>query len=55
MNNQGIIINRIALRKIFNNPETIYEKGAFDGYLHSLTSQPSQSFDQFFSEEVKDM
>lgn len=53
MNNEGKIINKYLLRNLFNNPTTVYERGAFDGYLNSLTAQPTQNFDQFFSQEVK--
>jgi len=52
LNNQGSETSRIMLRKTFNNPESVYKKGAFDGYLNSLTAQPCQSFDQFFTEDV---
>uniref|UniRef100_T1KRS7 Clip domain-containing protein n=1 Tax=Tetranychus urticae TaxID=32264 RepID=T1KRS7_TETUR len=52
MNNHGKITNKLLLRNLFNNPESIYQKGAFDEYLNCLTGQPTQTFDQFFSQEL---
>ncbi|XP_074599828.1 peroxidase-like isoform X2 [Brevipalpus obovatus] len=52
MNNQGNIINKLVLRNLFNNPTSLYTRGAFDGFLNSLTSQPTQNWDQFFSQEL---
>lgn len=52
MDNQGFVKQTLMLRNLFNNPQTIYEPGNFDGYLNALTGQPTQTFDQFFTEDV---
>jgi hypothetical protein len=53
MNNRGEVTQTLQLRNIFNNPSSIYRKGAFDEFLNGYTSHPTQTFDQFFTEDVR--
>ena len=52
MNSQGIVYSKLMLRNLFNNPQTVYIPGNVDGYMRALIGQPSQTFDQHFTEEV---
>ena len=52
MDNRGRVTERLQLRNLFNNPKTLYRKGAFDEYLNCFTAEPQQAFDKFFTEEV---
>jgi peroxidase len=52
MTNTGQLKHTLMLRNLFNNPQTMYRPGFFDGYLNALTGQPVQTFDQFFTEDI---
>ena len=53
MDNRGRVTERLQLRNLFNNPQTLYRSGAFDEYLNGYTAEPTQTFDKFFTQEVK--
>lgn len=44
--------HRFKLHELFNNPKTMYLPDAFDLYLNGFTTEPAQSWDQFFTEEI---
>ncbi|CAG2177489.1 unnamed protein product, partial [Oppiella nova] len=52
LNNAGQVTQTIQLRKHFNNPSAMYRKGAFDEFLNGYTGNPTQTFDQFFTEDI---
>ena len=43
----------MKLRSVQFSPFFLYDKGAHDALIRGLAIQPSQKFDNFFSEEVK--
>lgn len=48
----GQIIQQFKLRHIFNNPASLYRQGNYDGCIHSMINDPSQSLDNHFTEEL---
>lgn len=48
----GQLIQQFKLRNIFNNPASLYREGNYDGCIHSMVNDPSQSIDNHFSEEI---
>jgi peroxidase len=52
MNNEGRITHKLQLRNLFNNPTSIYRRGAFDEFLNGFTAEPTQTFDKFFTQEL---
>lgn len=48
----GQLIQQFKLRHIFNNPASLYREGNYDGCIHSMINEPSQSLDNHFSEEL---
>lgn len=48
----GQIIQQFKLRHIFNNPASLYRQGNYDGCIHSMINDPSQSLDNHFTEEI---
>ncbi|CAG2105713.1 unnamed protein product [Medioppia subpectinata] len=52
LNNAGKVTQTIQLREHFNNPTSLYRKGAFDEFLNGYTGNPTQTFDQFFTEDI---
>lgn len=48
----GQMIQQFKLRHIFNNPASLYREGNYDGCIHSMINDPSQSLDNHFSEEL---
>lgn len=48
----GQLIQQFKLRNIFNNPASLYRGGNYDGCIHSMINEPSQSIDNHFSEEL---
>lgn len=48
----GQLIQQFKLRTIFNNPASLYREGNYDGCIHSMINEPSQSVDNHFSEEL---
>lgn len=48
----GQLIQQFKLRNIFNNPASLYREGNYDGCIHSMINEPSQSIDNHFSEEL---
>jgi hypothetical protein len=52
MNSNGDMTEKFWLRTIFNNPASIYRSGALDEFLYGFTAEPSQAFDNFFTQEV---
>lgn len=48
----GRLIQRFRLREIFNNPASLYREGNYDGCIHSMVNDPSQSVDNHFTEEL---
>lgn len=48
----GQVIQEFKLRNIFNNPASLYREGNYDGCIHALLNQPSQSLDQHFTEDL---
>lgn len=48
----GQLIQQFKLRHIFNNPASLYREGNYDGCIHSMINEPSQSLDNHFSEEI---
>jgi hypothetical protein len=55
MNSNGDITEKLCLRTTFNNPASIYRRGALDEFLYGFTAEPSQAFDKFFTQEVFDL
>lgn len=49
---EGHLIQKFRLREIFNNPASLYREGNYDGCIHSMVNDPSQSVDNHFSEEL---
>ena len=43
----------MKLSQVQFSPFFLYDKGAHDSLVRGLAIQPSQKFDNFFSEEVK--
>ncbi|KAI2802967.1 hypothetical protein BLOT_007090 [Blomia tropicalis] len=52
MDENGQIKHRLSLHHLFNNPKTIYMPNAFDQYLNGFTTEPSESWDKFFSDKI---
>lgn len=48
----GQLIQQFKLRHIFNNPASLYREGNYDGCIHSMINEPSQSLDNHFTEEI---
>lgn len=48
----GQLIQQFKLRNIFNNPASLYREGNYDGCIHSMINEPSQSVDNHFTEEL---
>jgi len=48
----GQLIQQFKLRHIFNNPASLYRQGNYDGCIHSMINEPSQSLDNHFTEEL---
>lgn len=48
----GQLIQQFKLRHIFNNPASLYREGNYDGCIHSMINEPSQSLDNHFTEEL---
>lgn len=48
----GHLIQQFKLRNIFNNPASLYREGNYDGCIHSMVNEPSQSIDNHFTEEL---
>ncbi|KAI2807789.1 hypothetical protein BLOT_005728 [Blomia tropicalis] len=46
------IQGQVLLRNQFFQPELLYHEGGYDMRISSLTSQPTQTFDNFFSTEL---
>ncbi|XP_054158548.1 peroxidase-like [Oppia nitens] len=52
LNNAGKVTQTIQLRQHFNNPSSLYRKGAYDEFINGYTGNPTQTFDQFFTEDI---
>lgn len=48
----GKLIQKFRLREIFNNPASLYREGNYDGCIHSMVNDQSQSVDNHFTEEL---
>lgn len=48
----GQLIQQFKLRHVFNNPASLYRQGNYDGCIHSMINDPSQSLDNHFTEEI---
>jgi hypothetical protein len=55
MNSNGEITQILQLRNTFNDPTSLYKKGAFDEFLYGYTAEQIQTFDKFFTKEVFDL
>ena len=53
MNQKRKTESTILLRQHFLRPQLLYTPGNLDKFLIGLATQPSQNFDNHFSEEVK--
>lgn len=51
-NDKDEVFTSLVLRNLFNNAQTMYRPGHYDGYLRSLINDPTQGFDQYFTNEV---
>lgn len=51
-NDRDEVFTSLVLRNLFNNAQTMYRPGHYDGYLRSLINDPTQGFDQYFTNEV---
>ncbi len=54
INSRREITEILQLRNIFSDPTSIYRRGAFDEFLRGFTTEPTQKFDQFFTEEEEE-
>jgi hypothetical protein len=54
INSRRQITEILQLRNIFSDPTSIYRRGAFDEFLRGFTTEPTQKFDQFFTEEEEE-
>ncbi len=55
INSRRQITEILQLRNIFSDPTSIYRRGAFDEFLRGFTTEPTQKFDKFFTQEVFDL
>ncbi|CAG2107774.1 unnamed protein product, partial [Medioppia subpectinata] len=52
MDSKGRVTEKLQLRNLFNNPQSLYRNGAFDEYLNGYAGEPTQTFDKFFTQEL---
>ena len=52
MDENGNVQQRVRLHDIFFAPKDMYRPNAFDLFLNGFATEPAQSFDRFFSEEL---
>ena len=52
LDNDGKATHRFQLHTLFNNPKTMYMPNAFDQYLNGFSTEPAQSWDKFFADEL---
>jgi hypothetical protein len=55
MNVKGKTTEILPLRNVFNDPTSIYRSGAFNELLYGFTAEPTEKFDEFFTQEVFDL